>query len=282
MRKTIQIKTPAPQYIVATDVSFAQRDAWCGHRVKDLRMDIIYPEQGRKKSPCIVWICGGGWLEMDTGAHLAYLSWLARQGFVVASVEYRTSNEAKFPAQLIDVKAAIRYLRAHAKRYCIDPDRFGVMGESAGGHLASMVALTGSKKAFDKGDYLEYSSAVQAACPWYPPTDITTFPIPSESATSAPESLLLGMNVSTNLEAAKKACPISYVTKQAPPFLFLHGTDDHVVPFQQSEILYDALTEKGADATLIAIDGADHADIQFFQQETWEIIANFFKEKLGK
>ena len=114
---------------------------------------------------------------------------------MVASVQYRTSNEAVFPAQLQDVKAAIRYLRAHAERYCIDSEHFGVMGESAGGHLTAMAALTGDRKEFDTGDYLEYSSAVQAACPWYLPADITRMPVNvQKDMQSAPESLLIGMN----------------------------------------------------------------------------------------
>ena len=102
---------------------------------------------------------------MDRSAHLAYLSELARSGFVVASVEYRTTNEEIYPAQLTDVKAGIRYLRAHSKRYNIDTERFGVMGESAGGYLTAMAALA-NDPALDVGEYLEYSSKVQAACPW--------------------------------------------------------------------------------------------------------------------
>ena len=171
MKKTIHIDVKEPQYMVNTNVTFAQVPGWCGHITQDLKMDIIFPREAAKPVPGIVWICGGGWLEMSTCAHLAYLTELARCGFVVASVQYRTSNEAKFPAQLMDVKAAIRYLRAHAARYHLDPERMGVMGESAGGHLTAMAALTGKEKAFDQGDYLEYSSEVQAACPWYVPTD---------------------------------------------------------------------------------------------------------------
>ena len=161
MKKVIQVAVKEPQYVVSTDVAFAQVDAWFGHTVRDLKLDIIYPEHAEKR-PCIVWICGGAWLQMSVCAHLAYLCDLAREGFVVASVQYRTSNEAVFPAQLEDVKAAIRYLKAHSEHYGIDPERFGVMGESAGGHLTAMTALTGDHKEFDKGDYLEYSSAVQA------------------------------------------------------------------------------------------------------------------------
>ena len=135
MKETIKIQVEAPQYSVVTGTTFAQVDAWFGHTRKDLKMDIIYPEDQERLYPCIVWICGGAWVTMDRSAHLAYLAGLARSGFVVASVEYRTSNEAVFPAQLVDIKSAIRYLRAHSDRFRINPEQFGVMGESAGGHL---------------------------------------------------------------------------------------------------------------------------------------------------
>ena len=98
---------------------------------------------------------------------------------------------------------------------------------------------------------------------------------------AAPESLLLGKNAALHEDEAMKACPISYVTKDAPPFLLLHGTNDHTVPYTQGEAMYEALTEAGADADLIAIEGADHADLHFFQREVWKIIADFFKEKLN-
>lgn len=283
MKKTIHIDVKEPQYMVNTNVTFAQVPGWCGHITQDLKMDIIFPREASKPVPGIVWICGGAWLEMSTCAHLAYLTELARCGFVVASVQYRTSNEAKFPAQLMDVKAAIRYLRAHADRYHLDPERMGVMGESAGGHLTAMAALTGKEKAFDQGAYQEYSSEVQAACPWYVPTDVTKMPVDiPKDMQAAPESLLIGMNASLHVEEALKACPVSYVTKNAPPFLILHGMNDHTVPFQQGEILHDALEEQGNDVTLLAIEEADHADRQFFQRQLWTIIEDFFTEKLKK
>ena len=141
MRKKIRIRGKEPQFSVTTGITFAQVDAWFGHTRQDLKLDLIYPEDKENKYPCIVWICGGAWLRMDRSAHLAYLSELARKGFVVASVEYRLSNEAQLPAQIQDIKAAIRYLRAYAERYNINPDKFGVMGESAGGYLTCMAAL---------------------------------------------------------------------------------------------------------------------------------------------
>lgn len=281
MRETITVKVNEPQYCVVTNLTFAQVDAWYGHTRRDLKMDLIYPEAENKKYPCIVWICGGAWLTMDKSAHLAYLSELARSGFVVASVEYRTSNEAKYPLPLMDIKAAVRYLRAHSERYRIDPERFGVMGESAGGHLTSMTALVNDKK-YDVGDYMEYSSKVQAACPWYPPAHLGSFSYPSaETAAASAESLLLGKNVFLNQEEALAISPVTYVTKDAPPFMIIHGTADETVPFAQGEQLYNKLEEAGCDVKLIAIEGANHADIQFFQQELWERIINFFHEKLG-
>lgn len=282
MREKLTVKVEAPQYTVVAGVTFAQVDAWFGHTRRDLKMDIIYPEDETRRYPCVVWICGGAWQRMDRSAHLAYLSELARSGFVVASVEYRTANEGPFPIQLEDVKAGIRYLKAMSGRYHIDTERFGVMGESAGGYLASMTALA-TDKVFDVGAFTEYSSKVQAACPWYPPTDVTAFPYPSPvEAAASMESLLLGKNVALHQEEALKICPVSFVSKDAPPFLIIHGDNDHTVPFAQGEILHDKLEEAGADVTLLVLEGADHADIPFFQEEIWQRIIGFFKEKLGE
>ena len=275
MKKTLKPETTKPQYVVTTDITYAQVDSWFGHCRRDLKLDLIYPEDGEGKTyPCIVWICGGAWQRMDKAAHLAYLGTLAQEGFVVASVEYRTSNEGTHPMQLCDIKAAIRYLRAYAKRYRINSEKFGVMGESAGGYLTCMAALDQDKK-------LEYSSQVQAACPWYPPTDASHFPYDDvEKAAMSSESLLMGFNVMTHPQEAYENSPVSKVTPDAPPFLLIHGTKDSTVPFSQSEELYDALEAAGCDVTLLALDGAEHADLMFFQDEVWQQIIAFFKRTL--
>ena len=275
MKKTLKPETTKPQYVVTTDITYAQVDSWFGHCRRDLKLDLIYPEDGEGKTyPCIVWICGG------KAAHLAYLGTLAQEEFVVASVEYRTSNEGTHPMQLCDIKAAIRYLRAYAKRYRINSEKFGVMGESAGGYLTCMAALDQDKK-LDTGEYLEYSSQVQAACPWYPPTDASHFPYDDvEKAAMSSESLLMGFNVMTHPQEAYENSPVSKVTPDAPPFLLIHGTKDSTVPFSQSEELYDALEAAGCDVTLLALDGAEHADLMFFQDEVWQQIIAFFKRTL--
>ncbi len=220
-------------------------------------------------------------MKMDKSAHLAYLSKLARKGFVVASVQYRTSNEEPFPAALEDVKAGIRYLRAYADRYHIDKKHIGISGESAGGHLASLAALATDKK-FDVGAYLEESSALQAACPWYPVVDLTTMPGTDNEAEAAAtwETMFLGKNVYHFKKDAMKLSPLHYVTKSAPPFMIIHGNDDKCVPFEQGVRLHDALEEAGCDVTLLEVDGADHADLRFFQKEIWDYMIAFFKEKL--
>lgn len=261
-KHTLKLEIEKPQYITVNDVTYAQVDSWFGHCRRDLKLDIIYPEaQDGRTYPCILWICGGAWLMMDKSAHNLYLSRLASGGFVVASVEYRTSNQGPYPMPLQDVKAAIRYLKAHADRFRINKEQMGVMGESAGGYLTCMAALD-HDPALDVGEYLEESSEVQAACPWYPPTDLSAFPCESaEQCASSAESLLLGFNSKRNREKAYNCSPVSKVTKDAPPFLIIHGNCDRTVPYVQSKTLYNLLEAQGCDVTLLTLDGADHADL---------------------
>lgn len=281
MKKTIQVDISRAGLWMDSNVTFAQVDNWFGHTTRDLKMDIVYPFENQEKPwPCIVWICGGAWMQLDYHAHLPNFIELARKGFVIASVEYRDSNAVTFPGQLEDVKAAIRYLRAHAKRYQIDSDHIGVMGESAGGHLTAMVGTTGETTEFDKGAYLDYSSKVQAACPWYLPADFKSMRNINIPSGLSPESRLIGQDAAMNPELVEKASPMTYITDNTPPFLLLHGTVDGVVPYQQSELMYEALSEQGIPVDLYGIEGANHADIHFFQPQIQEIIIDFFSKYL--
>jgi acetyl esterase/lipase len=273
-KETITIEVNDPIYYLDEEVTYAQADAWFGHVTRDLRMDIIYPQTEGKKYPCIVWVCGGAWTQMNRGAHIPYLSDLARRGFVIASVDYRLGHEAPFPGAIIDIKAAIRYLRAHAKRYSINTEKFGIMGESAGGYLAAMTALTSGKE-FEAGGYLEYSSAVQAACPWYMPCDLPK--LEKENAFKFP----FFNGSSSDAEYCRYINPVAYITPKAPPFLLLHGSDDLVVPLEQSEIIYEALVARKIDVRFVVLKGEGHSGPQFFQKPLWELIADFFKEKLS-
>ncbi|MCL2180888.1 MAG: alpha/beta hydrolase [Treponema sp.] len=273
-RETISIKVTEPIFYLDEEVTFAQNGAWFEHVTRDLRMNIIYPQTDNKTYPCVIWICGGYWTQMSKSAHIPYLADLARRGFVTASVEYRLGHEAPFPGALIDIKAAVRYLRANAKRYSIDINKFGVAGESAGGYLASMTALVRSKE-FEKGGHLDQSSAVQAACPWYAPCDLTAL---IKENMQRPLFFAGDINDKQYLSAIN---PLTWLTAEAPPFLLIHGTEDTTVPFVQSEILYEALKKQNIDVRLLALEGEGHAGAQFFQRPLWDIMTDFFREKLG-
>lgn len=281
MKKKMTVNPVRPQVTAVCGVTFTQTDGWFGHVRRDLRMDILYPETPRNpdsvalRYPGVLWICGGAWLDMDRSAHLAYLASLARCGFTVASAEYRTSNLAPWPAALEDIRAALRWLRRESARYNLDPSRIGVMGESAGGHLASMAALTADPASPD-------AEPVRAACVWYPPSDFSAFlRADSRTASVSPELLLLGDMPGGTEEAARHASPVFAVSSGAPPFLILHGNADTVVPFGQGLALHDALEQAGADVTLVEIGDAGHADLRFFQDSVWEEIAAFFSRVLG-
>lgn len=283
MKELITVDVTRAGLWMDSNVTFAQVDDWYGHVTRDLKLDVIYPfEHQQEKWPCIVWICGGGWMQMNRHAHMPNLMELARERFVIVSVDYRDSNHATFPAQLEDVKSAIRYIKAHADRYQIDPERIGVMGESAGGHLAGLVGVTSHTDEFDVGNDLDYDSSVKAVCPWYMPADFSKMMRTGDGISSGmlPESRLLGVDVAMRPEVVERANPVSYVTKEAPPFLLIHGTDDRVVPYHQSELMYDALTKAGVSVELIGIEGGDHADIYFFQPQVMTRIVEFFNTHL--
>ncbi|HUQ33048.1 MAG TPA: alpha/beta fold hydrolase, partial [Pyrinomonadaceae bacterium] len=233
-----------------------------------LRMHILRPRTPSKEPlPVIVFIHGGGWFEGHHNRGLGPLLHFAERGYLCATVEYRLSDEAKFPAQIEDIKAAIRYLRAKAKELHLDPKRIGVWGQSAGGHLASLLGTSGGVKELEgsKGRQ-KFSSRVEAVVDWNGPVD---FLEPKELErlmaqkqaegwkTIAMERLF-GGPVLENKGKAVRANPVTYVTRDDPPFLIMHGDEDQTVALSQSRLLYAALKTAGVDATLTVIKGAGH------------------------
>lgn len=170
----------------------------------------------------------------------------ARAGYVVASIEYRTSNEAIFPAQLIDVKSAVRFLRAHAKEFCVAPDRICAMGESAGGTMASLLGVTGDQKEFGQGDHLDQSSAVQGVVDYCGVVDLSDASAERDRMSAATNqsndvpyfAFEEFLGVGYGKAEAEKASAVRYISEKTPPFMILHGTKDTVVPIAQSEKLY--------------------------------------------
>ncbi|MEZ0294897.1 MAG: alpha/beta hydrolase fold domain-containing protein, partial [Candidatus Methylacidiphilales bacterium] len=173
------------------------------------------------KAPLVIWIHGGGWVGGSKSPCPAVV--LLNRGFSVASINYRFSKTAKFPAQIEDCKAAVRYLRAHARELGINGDIIGVAGASAGGHLVSLLGVTGNIKTFDVGENLDQSSAVQAVVNIVGPSDLARFDgYPNKGITKVVEDLI-GGPLKANAEKAKAGSPITYITKDAPPFINLYG-----------------------------------------------------------
>ncbi len=226
-------------------------------------LDLYLPANATNPLPVIVWVHGGAW-RAGSKENCPAQRFVAR-GYAVASINYRLSQHAVFPAQIEDCKAAIRWLRAHSAEYHLDPERFAAWGSSAGGHLVALLGTTGDTTEFYKGGNLDQSSRVQAVVDWFGPTDFTQmskFSRPDSKfdhdASDAPEALLIGGPVQANRDKAARANPITYVSKADPPFLIMHGNRDNLVPYQQSELLRDALQKAGVPVTLKIVEGAGH------------------------
>jgi acetyl esterase/lipase len=257
-----------------------------------LRLDLYRPEDVAMETACplIVWIHGGGWSagskEEPRGLQQV------RRGYALASVEYRLSDEAKFPAPLEDCKAAVRWLQVHADEYGLDADRMGVWGGSAGGHLASLIGATKGMPASDGGlEPLGPPVDVEAVCSWYGPTDFLRMDDRPGAmvhlAADSPESRLLGAPVTERPDLVALASPMTYLTEarasKLPAFLLMHGTADSIVIYEQSEAFHAALEAVDADSTLVLLAGLEHG----FPGEhkrwdaIWDQVGQFFDRVLG-
>jgi len=246
---------------------------------RNLTLDLYVPQitKAGDKLPVVVWIHGGAWRSGSKDRCPAVP--LVDRGFAVASISYRLTDEAIFPAQIHDCKAAIRWLRANAGRFSLDPSRIGAWGASAGGHLAALLGTSGDVKELEGGpDNLNYSSRVQAVCDYFGPTDFLRMNAEpgamDHDAADSPESVLIGGPIQKNPEKAAKASPITYVSADDPPFLILHGDQDRTVLLNQSQLLHDALRKLGVRVRLGIVKGQGHGfttsvdrtAFEFFQQ----------------
>jgi acetyl esterase/lipase len=204
------------------------------------------------------------------------------KGYVAASLNYRLSQHAVFPAQLEDCKAAIRWLRANAAEYHIDPDRIGVWGASAGGHLVALLGTTGGVKELDKGDNLDQSSRVQCVVDWCGPTDFVHWDPKFNKDVNGMIARLLGGERPGNQEKARKASSLFYVTKDAAPFLIFHGAVDNIVPLSQSESLAATLKKAGVEVKLQVLKDTGHGGPAFGSPESRKLMEDFFARHLGK
>lgn len=244
-----------------------------GHR---LLLDIYLPQQQRKLLPLVIFIHGGGW---DSGSkEYCPVEPLVENGFAAACINYRLSSMQKFPAQLMDAKAAVRWLRKNGKKYCIDTSRIGVWGISAGGHLAALLGTSDGVKALREGGALQVSSRVQAVVDWFGPTDFSKVDLTQYRRYGLAVTGLIGRENLQHSARIQQANPISYVSGDDPPFLIVHGDQDTVVPLQQSQILHRALKDKGVNARLVTVRGAGH--VGGFVGEHYQMVVSFFDAHL--
>ncbi len=250
---------------------------------RPLRLHVIRPKEAPEEPlPVVVWVHGGAWRAGSRDSGIGRLVPLVRRGYFGVSIEYRLSGEAQFPAQIEDCKAAIRFLRAHAEEYKIDPDRIGVWGSSAGGHLVALLGTSGDVEELEgKGGWPDQSSRVNAVCDWFGPTDflqmIGTEGNIDRRSPNAPEALLIGGPIREHKEKVALANPITHVSADDPPFLIMHGDQDRTVPINQSELLHEALKAAGVDVTYQVIEGAGHG---FGGSEILQTVNDFFDKHL--
>ena len=267
-----------------------------------LLLDLYLPTTDAQRHPVLIYIHGGGWREGSKEDCPGEI--VAQRGYALACINYRLSDVAIFPAQIYDAKKAVRWLRANAEQYNLDPNNFGAWGPSAGGHLSAILGTSAGGEALDEESPI--SSEVQAVCNWFGVTDFTqvppTFEQPPTQAVrqkyrkkpwflyTLATHLVLGGPVSQNLELAALANPINTIDSTDPPFLIVHGEQDTVVPISQSEILAAALEKKGVEVTFIRLPNRKHThagEDGEFDPELLEMAIRFFdthlkvKDKIG-
>jgi acetyl esterase/lipase len=251
---------------------------------KSLGMDIYLPANV-KSPPLIVWVHGGAWYMYDKKQ---YPKALVDAGFAVASVDFRQSTEARFPAQVYDIKAGVRFLRAKARDFGYRADRIAIAGASSGGHLAAMVGVTNGSKELEGtvGEYSKESSKVQAIVDYFGASNLTTI-----LAQSTPFGLgvrqpaldkLLGGQPDAVPDLARLASPVFHVDRDDPPLLLLHGDQDPQMPINQSHELQGAYEKLGLDARLIVVHGAAHAGAVFYEGAQLKAAVEFLHKTIGR
>jgi acetyl esterase/lipase len=259
---------------------------YCTVNGVQLKMDFYYPQTARVQSaPVAVYVHGGGWSAGDKadGEATTDIPELTAQGYLVAAINYRLAPQYKFPAQIEDVKCAIRSLRAHSAVYHLDPNHVGVWGGSAGGHLVSLLGVADASAGWDVGQYTDQSSRVQAVVDMFGPADLT---VPDFNGLHTQLLEQVFGTTDPNSEALKRASPVTWISSGDPPFLILQGEKDNVVPPSQSQEFYDKLKAASVPATLVMVQNAGHGftpvggPISPSRSELTKMIADFFDQHL--
>jgi len=249
---------------LASEIVYMQESYWCDCSARQLKLSFMHPRRyyaydlSVKANPVLVFLCGGGFKQMDRNVWIPNLVYFAEHGYAVACVEYSVLPDTKHQDQLMEIKTALRFLRANAEELCIDPDRIAIMGESAGAYLAALAAFTGDSDDNPKHLYADQSDSVKACVTWY----TSIFPL---KQAAVPEGC-----------CAKDFPDLrNLITSRTPPCLLMHGTEDEQVPCVQSELLYAALQKQAIPCDFYLIKDAHHADPLFVQTEIKQIVCDF-------
>jgi len=265
-----------PDVVLAPDIADL---TYCTVDGIPLPMDLYFPAQEARR-PVLIYLHGGSFTSGDKrkGSGVIDIPAMTARGYAVAAVNYRLMPEHSFPAQVIDAKCAVRFLRAHAAEYNLLTEKIGVWGGSAGGHLAAMMGLTNNDAAYEAGTYLTEVSRVDAVVDMFGPTDLTR---PMDWF----QRWILRRAFGTDTPQDKRlieASPVRYVTLEAPPFLLLYGQQDAAVPSEQGQLLYQELQDAGADAELVIVENGNHnfkptgGPIKPTRAEISDLMADFF------
>lgn len=264
-----------PTIHVTYSVEFARVDD------KKLLLDIYRSPLTPRRSPVVIWVHGGAWRRGSrTNVPIEELCHL---GFAVASVDYRLSTEARFPAQVHDIKAAIRYLRANASKYALDPNRFYIAGASAGGHLAALVGVSSGVQELEGevGDHPKESSKVRAIVSYYGASNLQSILAQSTphglSVREPALKLLLGGTVEERVQLARLASPVAHVSADDPPLLLIHGDQDPQMPINQAHELEGKYEQQKLPVRFRVVHGGKHGGSGFYDRPMLQMVADFLK-----
>ena len=305
MRKVIDPGNMKKEIILTDNIVYSHQTDLQGKPL-ELKLSIMQQKEGAElklatgqdtpneegRHPLLVWIPGGGWRGADKNQMLGEMVQFVNAGYIVASIYYRSSAQGHYPDQIIDVKTAIRFLRAHADKYDIDPDRIGVFGRSAGGHLASLAAM--NEDDHTDGEWQGYSSKVQCCCDMFGPVDMLANMLMEEKKFDDPKfrwhkledthgGALLGGDPATMKERAAAASPVNHVNPNMCPILILHGDADPIVPTNvSSDIFWRKIEEAGLTdrAEYYVVMNGGHGSREFWQDSVKELMIAFFDRHL--
>ena len=257
--------------------------AYNNDTLKKHLLDIYLPPKAKDKVPLVIFVHGGGWLGNDKYADIGYMkktvAEIVSSGFALASIDYRFATQAIFPAQIQDCNRAISFLVDHADKYGLDKKRIAIIGFSAGGHLASLIGLSKNNNVenfFMPGTNSTFS--VKAVIDFYGPAELILFPGASDP--KSPESILIGATPLSRPDLAKAASPVTYVDKNDPPFLIVHGEKDDIVSNKHSHLLSSWLNVVGVENELLIVKDAPHFGVMFDADEVRNKVMTFLNENL--